>query len=526
MPKNYSGIREQRRDTDTYTDWGGGSLDAQKNYPKGCLGRADRVFSQGLQCQQINSVMALLSMEDAAFVVHSPLGCAGCCSMANDWFRVGQIHRGNYSLKNARIIVTNLDEKDVILGGEEKLKRAIELAYERYSPKLIFIFTSCASAIIGDDIEAAASEMQRKIPSLIVPLRCEGFKSKICASGYDAAFLAMTKYILKDGEKSETDENLLNPAPPPVGLKDAKRGETDENLLNPAPPSVGLKDAKRGGTDENLLNLFAPPTVSYLDQIEIERILGDIGITVNYIPFYSSLEKIRKIPSARASTAICKVFADEFMKELKEEYGIPYSHTIMPIGTRNTDKWLLGVAVLFDKTERAREYIAEEREKIRPLMDDLKGRLSGKRVFITGGTGRTFAAAALIDDFGMKLVGMQTPVYDDDAQIDMEYLNALYGNFVLDVANMMPFEQVNLLNKLKPDVFIGVPIWAAKLGIPTTHVLDIKRPTMGYRNLTYLGNKIAAQIENPGYNKKIAEYASLPYKKTWYQEDAFKYIKP
>jgi nitrogenase molybdenum-iron protein alpha chain len=313
-------------------------------------------------------------------------------------------------------------------------------------------------------------------------LRCEGFKSKICASGYDAAFLAMTKYI--------------------------------------------LKNAERGETQEDLLNLFAPPTVSYLDQLEIERILGDIGIRVNYIPFYSSLEKLRQIPSARASTAICKVFADEFMKELKERYGIPYSHTIMPVGTRNTDKWLSGVAALFGKTERAREYIAAEQEKISPLMDDLRRRLSGKRVFITGGTGRSFAAAALIDDFGMKLVGMQTPTYDDDAQIDIEYLNALYGNFVVDVANMMPFEQVNLLSKLKPDVFIGVPVWAAKLGIPTTHVLDIKRPTIGYRNLVYLGNKIAYQIENPGYNKKIAQYARLPYKKSWYGEDAFKYIKP
>jgi nitrogenase molybdenum-iron protein alpha chain len=482
MSKNYSGIREQRRDTDTYTDWGGDSIEVYEKYSKRCLGRADRTFSQGLQCQQINSVMALLSMEDAVFVVHSPLGCAGCCSMANDWYRVGQIHRGNYALKNARIIVTNLDERDVILGGEEKLRMAIERAYERYSPKLIFIFTSCASAIIGDDIEAVASEMQKKITSIIVPLRCEGFKSKICASGYDSAFLAMTKYLLKDAKKEKTQDDLLN--------------------------------------------LFAPPTVSYLDQIEIERILGDIGIRANYIPFYSSLEKIRQIPSARASTAICKVFADEFMKELYDTYGIPFSHTIMPIGTRNTDKWLLGVAALFDKTELAKEYIGNEREKINPLVSDLKERLSGKRVFITGGTGRSFAAGALIDDFGMKLVGMQTPTYDDDVQIDIEYLNTLYGNFIVDVANMMPFEQVNLLKKLKPDVFIGIPIWAAKLGIPTTHILDIKRPTIGYRNLAYLGNKIACQIENPGYNKNIAKYARLPYKKSWYSEDAFKYILP
>lgn len=47
-------------------------------------------------------------------------------------------------------------------------------------------------------------------------------------------------------------------------------------------------------------------------------------------------------------------------------------------------------------------------------------------------------------------------------------------------------KEENLVNKLKPDAFIGVPDWAAKLGIPTTHVLDGKRPTMGYDGLLYL----------------------------------------
>jgi nitrogenase molybdenum-iron protein alpha chain len=481
MASNYSGIREHRPDTETFTDWGGTSRDAAEQYGKKCLARADRTFSQGLQCQQINSVMALLSMEDSAFIVHSPLGCSGCCSMANDWFRVGQAHRGSFPIRNARIMVTNLDEKDIIHGGEAKLRESIRLAYRRYNPKLIFIFTSCASGIIGDDVDSISVEMRQEIPSaVIVPIHCEGFKSKICASGYDASFLAMTKYIIQDEAKGETVPGLLN--------------------------------------------LFAPPTVSFVDQMEIERILADIGITTNYIPFYSSLEKIRRIPQAQGSTAICKVFADEFMKDLKDRYGIPYAHTIMPIGTRNTDRWLLGVAEIMGKTGEARAFIERERQQYLPLVAELRKRLEGKTAVICGGTGRSFAGAALIDDFGMKLVGMTTPIYDDNVQADMKALNELYGSFTVDIGNMMPFEQVNMLKKLKPDIFIGVPIWAARLGLPTTHVLDIKRPTMGYRNLVYLGNKIAFNLENPGYNKKIATYSALPYKQSWYESDPFKFI--
>ena len=474
----YSGVRESK--PGRVNDLGTTGQEVSENFKKGCLKRADRSFAQGLQCQQINSLAALMSLEDSVFISHSPQGCVGCAIMAIDMYRVGQIHRGIRNVKNPRLIVTNIDQKSVVFGGEKKLREAVAKAVERYHPKLTFVFASCASGIIGDDIDAICGDLQSEYPdTLIIPIHCEGFKSKICASGFDAAFISINKYILKH-QKVEKQKGLIN--------------------------------------------LFAPTTVSYADQKEMERMLRLLGAKVNYIPFYSSLEKIKTIPAAEASTSICKVFADEFMKTLYEEYDIPYSHTVMPIGIRNTDKWYRGIAKVIGKEKEVEEIIQKEHERIEPLVKKIRERLSGKRVFICGGTGRSFAAAALIDDFGMKLVGLETPTYDDDAQVDIEYLNGIHKDFVVDIANMQPFEQVNLVKKLQPDAFIGVPEWAAKLGIPTTHVLDGKRPTMGYDGLLFLGNKIADQLENPGFNKKLADHVKLPYKESWYSEDAFKYI--
>lgn len=475
--EQYSGVRESR--PGRINDLGTTGKEAEDNFKKGCLKRADRSFAQGLQCQQINSMAALMSLEDSVFISHSPQGCVGCSIMAVDMYRVGQAHRGIKIIKNPRIIVTNIDQKSVVFGGEQKLRDSVKKAIERYNPKLIFIYASCASGIIGDDIDAISADLQKDTDSVIVPIHCEGFKSKICASGFDAAFIAINKYILKH-EKLQKEKGLVN--------------------------------------------LFAPTTISYADQTEMERMLSLIDVKVNYIPFYSSLDKIKRIPQAEASTSICKVFADEFMEMLWEDYEIPYSHTVMPIGVRNTDKWYRGIAKVLGKEKEVEEIIAKEHERIEPLVAKLKSRLIGKRVFICGGTGRSFAAAALIDDFGMELIGLETPTYDGDAQVDIEYLNEIHKDFVLDIANMQPFEQVNLLKKLKPDAFIGVPEWAAKLGIPTTHVLDGKRPTMGYDGLLFLGNKIAEQLENPGFNVKLSKHVKLPYKDSWYEEDAFKYI--
>lgn len=477
MSETYSGIRESRQNR--YNDLGSTGALAEEDFKKGCLKKADRSFAQGLQCQQINSMAALMSLEDSVFIAHSPQGCVGCTALAVDQYRVGQAHRGVKHIKNPRIIVSNLDQNNVIFGGESKLRKAVEDAVERYHPRLIFVFASCASGIIGDDIDAIAKDIQQDTDALVIPIHCEGFKSKICASGFDAAFISINKYILKQ-ERLEKREGLIN--------------------------------------------LFAPVSISYADQVEMERMLSLLGLNVNYIPFYSSLEKIKEIPAAQASTSICKVFADEFMKTLYEDYDIPYSHTVMPIGVHNTDIWFRGIAGVVGKEKEAEEIIQREHERILPLVESIKKRLIGKRVFICGGTGRSFAAAALIDDFGMKLVGLETPTYDDDAQADIEYLNTIHSDYVIDIANMQPFEQVNLVKKLKLDVFIGVPEWAAKLGIPTTHVLDMKRPTMGYDGLLFLGNKIADQLENPGFNVKLSQHIKLPYRDSWYQEDAFKYI--
>ncbi|MDR2610364.1 MAG: nitrogen fixation protein NifE [Clostridiales Family XIII bacterium] len=480
MPRTYSGIREQREYTDTYLDLAGSSLQIEQDFKKKCIKNADRTFSQSYQCQELNSISALLSVNDAVLIAHAPQGCVGCITMGADMYRVAQIHRGAEKITSPKILITNLDQSDVIMGGEGKLRESIRLASERYKPKLIFVFTSCASGIIGDDVDAIVREAQPDTEALIVPVHCDGFRSKICASGYDAAFIAISKFVLK-----------------------------------------GAVPKKEKG----LINLFAPMTVSFADQLEIEKLLRRIGLKSNFLPFFSDYDKVLNIPNAEASTSICKVFADEFMKDIEHDFGIPYAHTVMPVGIRNTDKWYRAIAEITGKGDEVEEIIATEHARIQPELDKIKLKLQGKSVFICGGTGRSFAAATLIDDFGMKLLGIETPVYDLDAQDDIAFLNDIHGDYLIDVANMLPFEQVNIVNKLKPDVFIGVPSWSSRFGIPTTHILDPKRPTMGYDGIVWLGNKIAAQIENPGFNKKLSKYARLPYRESWYDEDPFKFIK-
>lgn len=92
----------------------------------------------------------LTQIQDAAVVEHDPAGCAGDIPMRNGVFRTGNKRMG-YNVHNVKYLNINL-EKDTIYGGGAKLEKAIREAKRRFNPKAIFVTTTCASAIIGDDV--------------------------------------------------------------------------------------------------------------------------------------------------------------------------------------------------------------------------------------------------------------------------------------------------------------------------------------------------------------------------------------
>ena len=421
MEQTYSGVRESI--PGRVVDAGGTGQGLAEQYEKGCLKKADRSFATALQCQQINSLGELMSMEDSVLVVHSPKGCCGCAVLAADGYRVGQVHRGVTKVKNPHVMLTNLDQNNVIFGGEKKLRETIQLSIDRYHPKVIFIMASCASGIIGDDIDAVANTMQEEVEPLLIPVHCEGFKSKLCQSGVDAVFMSVSKYLMPK-EKPEKQPNLIN--------------------------------------------MFAPRSISYKDEQEMTRLLNELGMEVNYVPFYSSIEKFQRIAKASYSTSICKQYGDEFMKTLEKDYDIPYSLTVMPIGMRNTDKWLRSVGKLIGKEEETEALIEREHKRVEPLVEDIRARLGGKRAFVCGGMARSFACAALLEDYHMELVGLETPIYDDYAQEDIEYFNKIHKDYVVDIGFMQPFEQANLLKRIKPDVLIGTTKLSPNPNYPNT----------------------------------------------------------
>ena len=102
----------------------------------------------------------------------------------------------NENLDAVPMVSSNLQEKDSIFGGVEKLRGCITHVMQTWQPQCLIIATSCVAGVIGDDVEQEAedAEKQYHIPVLCVPYG--GFLGGEYSDGYfQTVRLIMERFI-------------------------------------------------------------------------------------------------------------------------------------------------------------------------------------------------------------------------------------------------------------------------------------------------------------------------------------------
>jgi nitrogenase molybdenum-iron protein alpha chain len=174
------------------------------------------------------------------------------------------------------------------------------------------------------------------------------------------------------------------------------------------------------------------------------------------------------------------------------------------------------------------EVIKTERERVEPKIAELKEKLAGKRAFISAGQSRAVGIPNLIADLGMDIVGVTAYHYDEVIFESFANLEKRCGNFCINIANVQPFEQTNILNKEQPDFYfghVGESIWAAKQGFPTAMIYNLSVTFAGYNGVISFGNRILNLLNNPSFSKRLAEHSKPVYRENWFNENPFKYQK-
>ena len=105
-------------------------------------------------CVFCGSRVVLYPIADALHLVHGPIGCAVYTWDIRGALSSGpELHRLSFS--------TDLQETDVIFGGEKKLYNALVELIDRHSPKAAFVYSTCIVGIIGDDMAGGVPQGER-----------------------------------------------------------------------------------------------------------------------------------------------------------------------------------------------------------------------------------------------------------------------------------------------------------------------------------------------------------------------------
>ena len=297
----------------------------------GTLRNRERCFSQSSSCLSGCALNALASIRNVAVVYHAPAGCTAMAS--NDAVKFGQIAARVNKTTNSVFVCTDLNEKDTVFGATNDLEKIIRHTYETYKPDAIFVSTSCVSGVTGEDVDGVASDLDAELPIPVIPVHCEGFKSRIWASGFDISDHAVLQGIVK----------------PP---KEKRRTINIKNFYESARPQI---------------------TKIFKEVFDAEP---------QFLYCNSTVEEIEHISEALCTVCICGTLGTYLGNALEETYGVPYVRTINHSGITGFETWLRGIGDAIGKRAEVEAYIEKQRAIFIPQIEEVTKQLKGLRAVI------------------------------------------------------------------------------------------------------------------------------------------------
>ncbi len=467
------GTRENR--LGSITGYSGDLYDLVQQSRCGSLQNRERCFSQSSTCLSGCALGQLSGIRNVAVINHAP---SGCTATAAGSIVLNQQLAAKIGVTNDTVFLgTDMNEKDTVFGATETLREIIRKTNDNYHPEAIFVATSCVTGIIGEDVDSIVEELKEEISVPIVAVHCEGFKSRIWASGFDISDHAVLQSIVK-------------------------------------PP-------KEKRQQINFKNFFES------ERVQISEIFAEFGVRVQFLYQNSSVEELEHISESLATVCICGTLGTYLGNALEQLYGVPYIRTINPLGIAGFEAWLREIGKTIEKSEEVERYIERERAIYLPQIEELKKELKGLRAVIGMGPGYTYEVSRVLQELDMEVVWAAAWHYDGKYDNDtvppaLDYLaKSSPSNIKLSVADQQNFEVLNILNEYKPDIYFsrhpGTTVWAIKQGIAALYVAD-EYFIFGYKGTLNFAKSVLDTVRNRSFEKNLAARVKLPYTDWWYQQ--------
>lgn len=255
---------------------------------------------------------------------------------------------------------TDMQDEEIIFGGEKKLKQAIQEAYDLFKPKAIAVFSTCPVGLIGDDVHAVTREMKKKLGINIFGFSCEGYKGVSQSAGHHIANNGIFTHVIGNDDT--------------IG-----EGDYRINLLG---------EYNIGG-----------------DAFEIERIFELCGITlVSTFSGNSSIDQFANAHTADLNLIMCHRSINYVAEMMEKKFGIPWLKVNF-IGAAATAKSLRKIAQYYGEEaliERVEKVIADELAEVEKVREDVYPRTQGKTAMLFVGGSRAHHYQDIFAEIGME----------------------------------------------------------------------------------------------------------------------------
>ena len=449
-------------------------------------------------------------IKDMIHIVHGPIGCS-----YYTWGTRRNKAKTEPGVQNyiEYCFSTDMQESDIVFGGEKKLRQAIKEAVEIFHPAAITISATCPVGLIGDDIGAVASEAEKLYGIQVLSFNCEGYKGVSQSAGHHIANNNLMRKVIGTGTR------------------------------------IPNKDPKK-----HTINLLGEYNIGG-DGWEISRVLKKIGYDIICVMTGDgTYETMKDAHTADLNVVQCHRSINYIAEMMETKYGIPWLKVNF-IGVSGTIQTLRDMAIYFDDAEltaKTEKVIAEEVAAIEDTMEYYKTRLEGKTAFLYVGGSRSHHYQTILNDLGIETIisGYEFAHRDDyegreiipDIKLDADSKNiehlevekdeknyrmiltpekyeklekiiplAEYGGIIKDmkkdtviIDDLNHYETEKLIKLLKPDMFfsgIKDKYVVQKMGVTSKqlHSYDYSGPYAGFRGAVIFAKEISSGVHTPAW---------------------------
>jgi nitrogenase molybdenum-cofactor synthesis protein NifE len=304
---------------------------------------------------------------------------------------------------------SDIDENDIIFGGAKKLYKGILELQRRYRPAAVFVYSTCITALIGDDIEGVCKDATEKTGIPTIPVHCPGFIGNQNL-GNRVAGEAMLSHVIGTAEPDTTTPY-------------------DINLIG---------EYNIAGAIWNILPLLEKLGIRVLAKITGDAIYKEVC--------FAHRAKLNVLLSSKALINMAK--------RMEKQYGIPYIEESM-YGIEQINQCLRNIAAKLGNSslqERTEKLIAEETAAIDEKLAFYITQLQGKRVLLSIGSFKSWLIIFAAKKLGMEVIAISTNNNTEEDRIRVE---TLLGQDGIILEQNSPQEILQIINVNQADMLIA-----------------------------------------------------------------------